>query len=167
MMAVLSAQQVSRDLSGALQRFEIDEPIEVWFGCFNGSEELSRLCRSLSKPSRDGATLMLVVCLPDGSPTLSLNDLLDHGSAADRIVLTSVDGTTVAQWPDTFGDLRAAADQRGLKSVRVEDEAERAVIGSLQGLNAGDTFVVLVPAELEPWCVTGWLTQGARWRESL
>ena len=152
---------------GSLRRFEIDEPIEVRFGQFRGSEELHRCCHSLAKPASDGATLTLVVCLPDGQPTLSLTQLLDHSSAADRVVLTSVNGSTIAQWPITFGDLRAEADHRKMRSVCLESDAGRAVIGSMQCLNAEDLFVVLFPVGLEQSQVINWLTQGARWRGSL
>ena len=54
-----------------------------------------------------------------------------------------------------------------MKSVRIETAADRAVIGAMQALQAGDSFVVLVSQEIEAQRVTGWLTQGARWRGSL
>lgn len=152
---------------GTLQRFDIDEPMDVRFGRFKGAEELARLCRSLPKPARGGAALTLVVCLPRDQQALNLGALLDQSAAAQRVVCTSLDATTADRWPITLGDLRAEADRRGLKSVCVEIDARRAVIGAMQLLNAGDTFVVLAPTEIGDESLTGWLTQGARWRGSL
>lgn len=152
---------------GTLERFDIDEPIDVRFGRFNGADELTRLFRSLPKAARDGAVLTLVVCLPGDQQALNLGALLDQSAVAQRVVITSLDATTADRWPITFGDLRAEADRRGLKSICVEIDAQRAVIGAMQLLDAGDTFVVLAPSEVGQECFSGWLTQGVRWRGTL
>ena len=167
MSIVMPGPQSSISRHGVWERFDLDEPIDVRCGRFNGSDELSRLFRSLSQPAHGGTALTLVVCLSADQQTLNLGTLLDALANVARVVITSVAEETVNRWPTTFGDLRAEADRRGLKSVRVESDAERAVIGAMQMLHAGDTFAVLAPTEISHERLTGWLTQGARWRGSL
>lgn len=152
---------------GLLQPFEFDEPIPVWFGRYLDDDELSRTCRQLLKLRNAGGALTVVICRHADDAELNLGALLDQVGTADRVVLTAAKASTAAQWPIQWGDLRAEADKRRMKSVQIETAVDRAVIGAMQSLQAGDTFAVLVSADIETDRVTGWLIQGARWRGSL
>lgn len=152
---------------GFLRPFDIEEPILVWFGRYLDDDDLSRACRQLLKLRNADGALTVVICRHADDVELKLGALLDQVGTVDRVVLTATKPSTAAQWPVSWGDLQAEADKRRMKSVRIETAVDRAVIGVMQSLQAGDTFAVLTSADIDADRVTGWLIQGARWRGSL
>lgn len=152
---------------GTLQPFAIEEPIKVWLGRYHAADEFARLCNHLWKTRPAADTLTVVICLHANDDVLNLKAFLDPLGAVVRVVLTSAKPSTAAKWPLLWSDLRAEADTRRMKSLQIEPDADRAVIGAMQSLQAGDTFAVLASTDIEAERVAGWLIQGARWRGSL
>ncbi len=158
MTVIASALRQKVQASSRFCTLDIGEPISVRLAYYPALVELRHALKELS-PSP--TPLTVVVQLPARIGREEFLALLDLTTArARRVVLIAQAGTL----PFLSKLEQLAVQFQWPCPVQLEPEAERAVIGAMQSLQAGEAMALLWPEESGLTDPALLVAQGARWR---
>ena len=148
---------------GPLRRVVLDERIGVWVGCCgrDGVDAPLNACAGLSPRGRFTLVLWLSRALPAENAIRSIERA---AAMADALVLVASDEDRLRWGALGENDLRALARGGGGKSVLLEPDPKRAVVGAMQWLRPDDVFCVVGPRDDDLVAVERLIALGATWR---
>ena len=155
-----SANLSSRVTLPAFEAIEIGEPISVWRGKYDSAVELRKLLQEIFRPHDGGLTLL--VAMDYTVRPSDLPGLAGEIGPIDRLVLTEKSiSDTVGPAPQNLDRIGEAL---GGRQTVYEHDLRRGVVGTMQLLRAGDSFVAIFPSKTN--IARALIDAGAQWRAS-
>jgi hypothetical protein len=165
MMTAPAAPAMPKTVASVLHRVDIGEPIDAYVALARTPLDVLASLKALRGLAKTGWTLVLH--LPTAVTETELLGLLDRAtSIAERVVLTGLPETAARPGALSSHELRRACLGNWRSLIQIEPDPERAVIGTLHGLSAGNSFAVVWPADARLGTALDLVRQGAAWRSA-
>lgn len=149
--------------AGVFRQVVIDEPLQAWVGWY-GRTDVDEALRACSRLQKLGNLTLVLRLPPASSPAHAFSALVRAGVSVGTFVLVASEDDRRLWGALTESDLRALARGGGARSILVEPDPKRAVIGAMQWLEPHDTFCVLWPNEPDRPALEAYVASGAAWR---
>lgn len=156
----MSEDEIIEPTGAPLRRLELGEPLNAWVQLCVPTEEGPGPSGLRAAP-RSGETTVVVRLAQTIGAGAALDAIASAAGLADRLVLIASDEDRLSWGALQVGDLRAAA--AAPVRLLIEPDPEHAVVGAMQWLARGDTFLVAWPRD-ERSTLDRFIALGVSWR---